>query len=319
MRLAGKVAVITGAASGNGREIALRFAQEGADLVLPDIYYNGAEGVCTLLRVYGRRAIATQTDVSKKAEVDAMIATAVREMGRIDIIVANAGIQIGRPFLDLAEEDWDRVIDVNLKGVFLCSQAAARQMVAQGDGGCIITIASIMAQVGAAGAAAYAASKGGVVQLTKSMAIALAPHDIRVNAIAPGFIDTAMTEVLGAPVKKMLEDRTPQERFGHPADVAAVAAFLASTDAGFITGSTITTDGGFTAGFYSAQAARAAATAAAEANLSPDPSPRRGGAPQRHGSATGVPAEQPDRRRDEAGRPRESGSPPLRGEGSGER
>lgn len=265
MRLAGKVAVITGAASGNGRETALRFAQEGADLVLPDVYYNGAEGLCTLLRVSGRRCIATQTDVSVKAEVDAMIATAVEEMGRIDIMVANAGIQIGKPFLELTEADWDRVIGVNLKGVFLCGQAAARQMVAQGNGGCIINIASIMATVGAAGAAAYAASKGGVVQLTKSMAIALAPQEIRVNAIAPGFIDTSMTEVLGAPLKKMIEDRTPQERFGHPADVANVAAFLASSDAAFITGSTIYTDGGFTAGFYSAQAARAAATAAAEA------------------------------------------------------
>jgi glucose 1-dehydrogenase len=265
MRLAGKVAVITGAASGNGREIALRFAQEGADLVLPDIYYNGAEGLCTLLRVYGRRCIATQTDVSKKAEVDEMIATAVQEMGRIDIMVANAGIQIGRPFLDLTEEEWDRVIAVNLKGVFLCGQAAARQMVAQGAGGSIITIASVMAQIGASGAAAYAASKGGVVQLTKSMAIALAPYDIRVNAIAPGVIDIAMADVFGAPRRKMIEDRTPQERFGHPADVAAVAAFLGSSESAFITGSTITVDGGLTAGFFSADAARAAATAAAEA------------------------------------------------------
>src|SRR5215208_3088908 len=171
MRLAGKVAIITGAASGNGREIALRFAQEGADLVLPDIYFNGADGLCSLLSVQGRRCFATQTDVSNKQEVDQMIATTVREMGRIDIMVANAGIQISRPFLDITEEEWDRVIDVNLKGVFLCGQAAARQMVAQGDDGCIINIASIMAEVGASGAAAYAASKGGVVQLTKSMAI----------------------------------------------------------------------------------------------------------------------------------------------------
>ncbi|MGH2585751.1 MAG: SDR family NAD(P)-dependent oxidoreductase, partial [Dehalococcoidia bacterium] len=271
MRLAGKVAVITGAASGNGREIALRFAQEGADLVLPDVYYNGAEGVCTLLRLYGRRAIATQTDVSKKAEVNEMITTAVQEMGRIDIMVANAGIQIGRPFLELTEEEWDNVIDVNLKGVFLCGQAAARQMVAQGGGGCIINIASIMAEVGAAGAAAYAASKGGVVQLTKSMAIALAPHEIRVNAIAPGFIDTSMTEVLAAPLKRMIEERTPQERFGHPTDVANAAAFVASLDAGFMTGSVLTIDGGFTAGFFSAQAARTAATAAAERAAGPHP------------------------------------------------
>ena len=266
MRLAGKVAVITGAASGNGREIALRFAQEGADLVLPDVYYDGADGLCSLLQVYGRRAFATRTDVSVKADVDELIATVVRELGRIDILVANANVKAAAPFLDIAEEDWDRTMAVNLKGVFLCGQAVARQMIAQGGGGCIINIASVLARFGTADAAAYAASKGGVEALTKSMALALAPWEIRVNAIAHSFTDVDYLPLIGAPhARRLAEERTPQERFGTATDVAAVAAFLASTDAAFITGSTITTDGGLTAGLFSAQAARAAATAAAEA------------------------------------------------------
>src|SRR5215208_955437 len=175
MRLAGKVAIITGAASGNGREIALRFAQEGADLVLPDTYFDGAEGLCSLLQVYGRRAFATRTDVSVKAEVDAMVDRVVAELGRIDVLVANA----------------------NLKGVFLCAQAAAWQMVRQGTGGAIVTVASTLAEMGAAQGAAYAASKGGVAALTRSMAMALAPSDIRVNAVAPGLTDTTMTPLIG--------------------------------------------------------------------------------------------------------------------------
>lgn len=275
MRLAGKVAVITGASSGNGREIALRFAQDGADLVLPDRYFNGADGVCSLLQVYGRCCFATETDISVKAEVEAMVERTVREMGRIDILVASANVKAGAPFLELAEHDWNRSIDVNLTGTFLTCQAVARQMVAQGTGGCIITIASVLAERGFADAAAYAASKAGVQALTRTMAVALAPYEIRVNAIAPSFTDVDIMPVLGVPVPRMVEERTPLERLGLPGDIASAASFLASADAGFITGTTLTVDGGFSAGFYSAQLVRAQQTAAAEraAGLAPTPGP----------------------------------------------
>jgi 3-oxoacyl-[acyl-carrier protein] reductase len=264
MRLAGKVAIITGAASGNGREIALRFAQEGADLVLPDTYFDGADGLCSLLQVYGRRAFATRTDVSVKAEVDAMVERVVADLGRIDILVANANVKAAAPFLELAEEDWDRCIAVNLKGVFLCAQAVARQMVRQGFGGCIVTVGSVLGEYGGSEAAAFGASKGGVAALTRSMAVALAPYDIRVNAVAPGLTDTTMTPLLGNFHRKVVEDRTPLERYGHPGDVAAAVTFLASTDASFLTGTVLPVDGGFTAGFYHAPAARASVTATME-------------------------------------------------------
>jgi len=264
MRLAGKVAIITGAASGNGREIALRFAQEGADLVLPDTYFDGADGLCSLLQVYGRRAFATRTDVSVKAEVDAMLDRVVAELGRIDVLVANANVKAAAPFLELPEEDWDRCLAVNLKGVFLCAQAAAWQMVRQGTGGAIVTVASTLAEMGAAQGAAYAASKGGVAALTRSMAMALAPYDIRVNAVAPGLTDTTMTPLLGNFHRRVIEERVPLERYATPADVAAVALFLASSDAASFTGAVIPVDAGLTAGFYHAPTARSAVTATME-------------------------------------------------------
>lgn len=256
--------MITGAASGNGRGMAVRFAKDGADIVVADVQEEAAHETANLVREYGRRALVTRTDVSSTADVEAMIAEAVEVLGSVDIMVANAGVAEMQPFLDLTEENWDRVIGVNLKGVFLCGQAAARQMIRQGSGGRIVNIASIMAEVGSSGAAAYTASKGGVKQLTKSMALALAPHGITVNAIGPGFIETAMTMPLQqGPMNEYLMDRTPQERMGDPTDVAAVAAFLVSDEAAFVTGTTVFTDGGFTAGLYSAQLRRMAEAAVA--------------------------------------------------------
>jgi NAD(P)-dependent dehydrogenase (short-subunit alcohol dehydrogenase family) len=254
MRLSEKRALVTGAASGNGRAMAVRFAQEGADIVVADVDDRGAEETASMVREYGRRAVITHTDVRSSADCREAVEAAVREFGGLDIVVANAGVGAGGPFLTLSEEDWDRVIDVNLKGVFLTCQAAARRMVEQGNGGRIITIASIMAEMGAAGSAGYCASKGGVKLLTKSMAIALAPYNITVNAIGPGYIETNMTEpgFRNFPERKAwLVDRTPQERIGKPEDVAALATFLASDEAGFMTGSISFTDGGFTAGQYS--------------------------------------------------------------------
>jgi glucose 1-dehydrogenase len=256
MRLSGKRALVTGAAFGNGRAMALRFAQEGADVVIADVDDARAEETASMVRELGRGAVVTHTDVRSAADCREAVEAAVAAFGGLDIAVANAGVAGGAPFLEMTEADWDRVIDVNLKGVFLTCQAAAKQMVKQGDGGRLITIASIMAEMGAAGAIAYCSSKGGVKLMTKSMALALAPHNITVNAIGPGYIETGMTAPLfeGAPERKQwLIDRTPQERIGKPEDVAAVAAFLASDEAAFMTGTIVFTDGGFTAGQYSMQ------------------------------------------------------------------
>jgi NAD(P)-dependent dehydrogenase (short-subunit alcohol dehydrogenase family) len=255
MTLSGKRAIVTGAAFGNGRGIAVRFAREGADVVIADVDEKRAEETASMVREFGRKAVVARTDVRSAADLAAAVQAAVDNFGGLDIAVANAGVAGGAPFLEMSEEDWDRVIDVNLKGVFLTCQAAAQQMVRQGTGGRIINIASIMSEIGASGAVAYTASKGGVRMLTKSVAIALAPDNITVNAIGPGFIETGMTAPLFDvdPARRgWIEDRTPQGRIGKPEDVAALAVFLASDDAAFITGTTVFTDGGFIAGVNSA-------------------------------------------------------------------
>lgn len=253
-RLEGKVAIVTGAAFGNGRGMAVRFAEEGSDVVIADIDDERSEETARLIRQQERRAMTLHTDVSKKADVDELVAKTVAEFGKVDIMVANAGVSgEGADLLNLTEEQWDRVLDINLKGVFLCNQAAANQMIAQGIRGRIINIASIMAEWGSGGAGAYCASKGGVKLLTKSFAIACAPHGITVNAIGPGFIYTGMTQDFLAvtEMRDYLVDRTPVGRIGEPSDIGNVAAFLASDDSSFITGTIIFPDGGITAGLHS--------------------------------------------------------------------
>ena len=257
--LNGKVAVITGAASGNGRGMAVRFAAEGADIVIGDVDREGMEETARLVREHGRRALTQHCDVSHKDAIDQLFAAAVAEFGHVDIAVANAGVaETETDCLRLTEAQWDRTIAINLKGVFFTLQAAANQMIAQGRGGRLIAIASIMAEWGGAGAPAYCASKGGVKQLAKSFAIACGRYGITCNAIGPGFIETAMTKMItdNPLFVSSLVDRTPVGRIGNPTDVAAVAAFLASDAASFITGTILFPDGGITAGMYSAAAAQ---------------------------------------------------------------
>jgi NAD(P)-dependent dehydrogenase (short-subunit alcohol dehydrogenase family) len=247
MRLRDKIAIVTGAGSGNGRGIALRFAEEGANIVIADVALDGAKATAEEVRALGREALVTQTDVSRRDQVDDMVAQTVAEFGRIDILVNNAGIETIVPFLKLTEDQWDRVIAVNLKGPFLCGQAVAQQMVAQGQGGKMVNIASINSVIALQGQAHYVSSKGGLLQLTKSMALELARYNINVNAIGPGVIDTAMTAgTLNNPERRaMLMSHIPMQRVGKPRDVANVALFLASDEADYMTGTIVFVDGGW--------------------------------------------------------------------------
>lgn len=234
--------------------MALRFAQDGADVVSADLDEAGMEETARLVKQQERQALTQRCDVARKADIDALFAAVVARFGRVDIAVANAGVaERDTNCLTMTEDEWDRTIDINLKGVFFTLQAAANQMVRQGEGGRLIAISSIMGEWGSAGAPAYCASKGGVKQLVKSFALALGAHGITCNAIGPGFITTPMT----APIRESgrethLIDRTPVGRFGEPDEIGAVASFLASDEARFVTGTTIFPDGGITAGNYSA-------------------------------------------------------------------
>ena len=253
--LDGKVAIVTGAAFGNGRGIAERFAAEGADVVVADVDTARSEETARLVAARGRAALVQRCDVSRKADVDALIAAAVERFGRVDVAVANAGVvETDTDCLRMTPEQWQRTIDVNLTGVFFTLQAAANRMIAQGTGGRLIAMASIMAEWGGAATPAYTASKAGVKQVVKSFAMACGRHGITCNAIAPGLIETGMTERVRA-VPALVSgfiDRTPVGRIGQPQDVASVAAFLASDESSFVTGTMIVTDGGITAGPYSA-------------------------------------------------------------------
>jgi glucose 1-dehydrogenase len=242
MRLKDKVAVITGAAQGIGFACAQRFIAEGAKVMMSDIDAAKLEESAKSLG-----AAFEPADAGLKTDVERLMKRTIERLGRIDILVSNAGINSIAEFLDVREEDFDRVIRVNLKSQFLCGQAAAREMVRQGEGGVIINMSSVNALFAIADQVAYAASKGGSNQLTKVMAIGLARHGIRVVAIGPGTImtDMAKTAVLASPEgRRKVMSRTPLGRGGEPSEVASVAAFLASDDASYITGQTIYPDGG---------------------------------------------------------------------------
>ena len=247
MRLKDKVALVTGAAQGIGLACVEAFAREGAKVVLADRdEAKGREGAARLAKG-GAKVVFAPCDVSKKAQVDAAVATAVKEFGRLDILVSNAGIVHAAEFLDLEEADFDRVLGVNLKGVFLAGQAAARQMVKQGGGGTIINMSSVNAVLAIPNQVPYVVSKGGINQLTKVMAVSLASKGIRVNGIGPGTILTelAKTAVLGnKEAERKILSRTPMGRMGEPAEIASVAVFLASDDAAYMTGQTLYPDGG---------------------------------------------------------------------------
>ena len=245
MRLEGKVAVVTGAAQGLGRACAECMAAEGAKLVVSDINAEGGEATAAAIRDAGGEARFIACDVGDKRQVDALIDGAAGAYGRVDSVVANAGIVKFADFLDLREEDFDAVLRVNLKGVFLTGQAAARQMVKQG-GGTIINMSSINAVVAIPTILPYVAAKGGVNQLTKAMALALADKGVRVNAIGPGSIATEMAQaVLSDPEKaRGALSRTPMGRFGEPEEIGKVAVFLASDDSSYMTGEIVYVDGG---------------------------------------------------------------------------
>ena len=246
MRFSGKVAVITGAARGIGRACAERFLSEGAQVVIGDI--DAARLAETAGTLGGPdRILAVPTDVSQKPEVDALIAAAVASFGRVDIMVNNAGIAIVRDYLDISPEEFDHVLGVNLKGAFLGTQAAARQMIAQGQGGVIVNMSSINSGLANPNLATYAISKGGMNQVTSTAAVSFAPHGIRVCGVGPGTIATEMIEVAftkRAGGSDTILSRTPLGRLGRPEEIASVVAFLASDDASYFTGETIYPDGG---------------------------------------------------------------------------
>ena len=242
-RLNGKVAIVTGGARGLGLGIATRFAAEGARVVIADIEATSAGDAARSLD-----ADHCACDVTDRGSVQSLVDTVVDRHGRLDIMVANAGIAGGAPFLELTDERWDDVIAVNLRGVFLCDQIAGRQFVQQGDGGgAIINTASILSARANPTTAAYSASKAGVVSLTHSAAAALGPYGVRVNAIGPGYIETQMTAGIRADdaMAQSVRDATVVGRFGVPSDIGDAAVFLASDEAAYITGHVLYVDGGW--------------------------------------------------------------------------
>jgi glucose 1-dehydrogenase len=247
VRLKDKVAVVTGAAQGIGLAIAERFAREGAKIAIGDINAEKGRAAAQKLASGGAKAVFEEGDVGYREQAEALIARAAAEFGRVDILVNNAGITHNAEFLDVSEEDFDRVLRTNLKSAFFCGQAAARKMVKQGEGGAIINMASVNAILAIPNQVPYAVSKGGMNQLTRVMAIGLARYRIRVNAIGPGTILTELsrTSVLkDEEATRTVMSRTPIGRFGEADEVAGVALFLASDDASYITGQTIYPDGG---------------------------------------------------------------------------
>jgi NAD(P)-dependent dehydrogenase (short-subunit alcohol dehydrogenase family) len=247
MRLPGRVAAITGGALGIGRATAFLFAAEGATVALGDVDVNGAEAVAKEIGARGGRAIAVGVDVGDAEQVQAFVDRVVSEYGRLDVMFANAGIAHSAPFLEHSEAQWHRVLRVNLTGVFLCGQIAARQMVTQG-GGRIIATASINGLRGVENLVGYNVAKAGVIELTKTMAVELAHHHITVNAIAPAQIDTRLVRSLPEDARRRRAERIPMGRFGEPDEVAKAALFLASDDASYVTGHTLAVDGGYLAG-----------------------------------------------------------------------
>ncbi len=244
-RLEGKVAIVTGAGRGIGKAIALRFAAEGASLVLNSLS-ESATKVAEEIVGSGCKAVAIQGDVSVSADVTKLIETAVATYGRIDVLVNNAGITRDGLLMRMSEEEWDAVIDTNLKSVYLCCRAALRPMLKSRGGGRIINISSVIGLSGNAGQANYAASKAGIIGFTKSLAKELASRQVTVNAIAPGFIVTDMTAEMSQEAKEVLIKRIPLGSLGEPEDVAAAALYLASAEARYVTGQTLTIDGGMT-------------------------------------------------------------------------
>ncbi len=238
-----KVAVVTGASRGIGRSISLALAAEGAKIVAVDLGIEETEKVVNEIRALGAEALAVQGNVTVAEDAERMIDAAVDKFGRVDILVNNAGITRDGLLLRMKDEDWDAVLSVNLKGAFICSRAAAKVMAKQRSGR-IINIASVVGQMGNAGQANYCASKAGLIGLTKSNARELAKRNVTVNAVAPGFIATAMTDALPEKVRQELAAQIPLERLGTAEDIANAVVFLAAERSGYITGQVIGVNGG---------------------------------------------------------------------------
>ena len=243
MFLEGKKAVVTGSGRGIGRSIALALARHGADVAVLDMDEAGAGETAGIIEQTGRKSLALAVDVSRLSEVEEAINKILDLLGSIDIVVNNAGITRDNLLIRMKEDEWDSVIAVNLKGSFNLSKAVARSMMKQRSG-CIVNIASIIGMMGNAGQANYAASKGGLIALTKSLAKEMAPRGIRVNAVAPGFIATEMTNKIPEKLREEMVRSIPLGRMGETDDVAAVVSFLTSPAAGYITGQVIVVDGG---------------------------------------------------------------------------
>lgn len=242
--LKGKVAIITGSGRGIGKAIALKLAENGADIVINDIPGSDyADETKKEIEALGVKAIVVRGDVRNKDDVDALISQTVETFGKIDILVNNAGITRDGLMIRMSEEDWDMVLDINLKGAFNCIKAAARPMMKQRSGS-IINIASVVGVMGNAGQANYTASKAGLIGLTKTVAKEFSSRNIRANAVAPGFIESHMTDVLPEDVKKQYFDAIPLSKFGTTEDVAKAVLFLASDLSSYVTGQTINVDGG---------------------------------------------------------------------------
>jgi 3-oxoacyl-[acyl-carrier protein] reductase len=243
LEIKGKVALVTGGAQGIGKAIALLLAQQGSDAVISDINLEKAEETAREIEALGRRAMAIRANVAVVAEVEKMVQTTLDRFGQIDILVNNAGIARDKLLLRMTEEDWDAVLDINLKGTFNCTKVVIRHMSKQRSGK-IVNIASVVGEMGNAGQANYSASKAGVIGFTKTIAREFASRGVNVNAIAPGYIVTPMTDALPEKAKEELKRMIPMERLGQPEDVAQSVLFLVSEASRYITGQVLNVNGG---------------------------------------------------------------------------
>jgi 3-oxoacyl-[acyl-carrier protein] reductase len=243
MNLSGKVAIVTGSGQGIGREIALKLAEQGANIVVSDINAATAGEVAAEIKAKNQRSIAITTDITIQEDVTGLVNQTISDLGRIDILVNNAGITRDTLLMRMSSDDWDQVLTTNLKGAFLCTQAVVRLMLKQ-RWGRIVNIASVVGLIGNAGQANYAAAKAGLIGLTKSTAREVASRGVTVNAIAPGFIETEMTKVLSDNAKQEFLRQIPLGFAGSPIDVANAVAFLVSEEARYITGHILNVDGG---------------------------------------------------------------------------